>query len=226
MKITIHNSGSAGNLYQIGSLLIDPGVTLRTIKHALDFKLSTIDGCLILHAHGDHSAGARDLIKAGIDCYCSEYTAGALELSGHRVYIIEPGKQFEIGKYKIMPFDLVHDVPNLGVLISDGRDKCLVAVDTNYVPHRFGAGLTHIILGINYSMEILRENVEEGLINVDLAKRIVTNHMSLRTAKSFFRANDMSAVREIHIVHLSKFNSDPEVFKSEIERVTGRPVYV
>jgi len=175
-------------------------------------------------SYADHSKACKGLIKNAVDIYCSEYTAGALELSGHRLHIIEPLKQLTVGAWRIKPFLLVHDVPNLGFIMAMGDIKALYACDTNYVPYRF-TGLTHIILGVNYDLEILKDNVMAGRLNSDLAARIIKNHMSLDTARGFFQANDMAAVEEIHLIHLSAGNSDAAMFKSEIERVTARPVY-
>jgi phosphoribosyl 1,2-cyclic phosphodiesterase len=106
-----------------------------------------------------------------------------------------------------------------------GDEKLLFVIDTNYIPFRF-SGLTHIMIGVNFSLEILRENVTAGTVDIERAKRTIKNHMSLETAKAFFEANDMSSVREIHLLHLSSQNADADSFKSRIERVTGKPVYV
>lgn len=225
MNITIHHSGSAGNLYQIDNLLIEAGVPIKQIKKALNYGLSEIAGCLITHSHGDHACAARHIMRAGVDCYCSQDTANELGLSGHRLHIIESGKQIQIDAWAIKPFDLVHDVPCLGFLLAQGEEKLLYANDTNYVPYRF-RGLTHIMLGVNYDTEILVDNITCGYLNPEAGKRILKNHMSLDTAKGFFRANDMSRVEEIYLLHLSDGNSNAEKFKREIEQITGRPVYV
>lgn len=50
--------------------------------------------------------------------------------------------------------------------------------------------------------------------------------MSLETAKEFLRANDLSRVQEIWLLHLSDDNSDAERFKREIQGLTDKPVYV
>ena len=50
--------------------------------------------------------------------------------------------------------------------------------------------------------------------------------MSLETAKDFLRANDLTAVQEIWLCHLSDGNSDAERFKREIQALTGKPVYI
>jgi len=224
MNITVHHSGSRGNLYQVDDILIDPGVPIKATKKALNFRLSEIRACLCGHFHSDHSKAAKDILRAGIDLYCSQETAEALKLSGHRLHIIEPMKEFKINRWRILPFPLVHDAPNLGFLLQKGGKKCLYCNDTNYISHKF-RGLNFILLGVNYDAEILKENVATGTIDPEVAKRVLQNHMSLETAKGFFRANDMSKVEAIYLLHLSDANSDEERFKKEIETITGRPVY-
>jgi len=225
VNITIHHSGSSGNLYQVDNLLIEAGVSIKKIKKDLNYRLSEIAGCLISHSHGDHACAAKDFMKAGIDCYCSQDTAKELGISGHRLHILESGKQVQIGTWAVKPFILVHDALCLGFLLARGEEKALYASDTSYIPYRFN-GLTHILLGVNYDAEILVDNITCGYVNLEVGKRILRNHMSLDTAKGFFRANDMSQVEEIYLLHLSDGNSNAEKFRSEVQGITGRPVYV
>uniref|UniRef100_A0A6M3LH80 Putative beta-lactamase superfamily domain n=1 Tax=viral metagenome TaxID=1070528 RepID=A0A6M3LH80_9ZZZZ len=223
--IHVYHSGSTGNLYRIGNLLIEAGVPIREIKKALGFRLSEIAGCLVSHEHGDHAKGVHDLLKAGVDCYMGHETAAGIGVKGHRVHIVKPMDPFMVGDWKVLPFPLVHDVENLGFLMAKGKAKVLYATDTNYIPFRFN-GLTHIMLGVDYDSAVLKRNVLAGHIDPARASRTLTQHMSLQTALGFFRANDMSKVQEIHILHLSNANSDEKKFKEEIERATGRPVYI
>jgi phosphoribosyl 1,2-cyclic phosphodiesterase len=225
MNIKVHYTGSTGNLFQIDNLLIDPGVSIKRIKEALDYKLSDIAGCLVSHAHKDHCKGVNDIMKCGTSCYMSFETAQEINASGHRVNIIAPDKQFEIGNWKIKPFKLIHDVFNLGFLISKDDEKILFATDTAYIPYRF-KGLTGIMISIDFDLGQLKENVDLGHLDSGLAKRIIKNHMSLQNAVEFFKANDMSQVKEIYILHLSKLNSEPDHFREEIQKVTGRPTYL
>ena len=161
----------------------------------------------------------------GIDTYVGRETSEALGLSGHRLHVIEPMQQFTIGQWKIKPFSLPHDVPNMGFLISNGKDRLLYCTDCHYIPYRF-EGLTHIMISCNYDTETLKRNIKEGLVDVEVGKRVLTNHMSLDTVKGFLKANDLSKVREIWLLHLSDTNSNGEIFKREIMRVAGCPVYL
>jgi phosphoribosyl 1,2-cyclic phosphodiesterase len=181
---------------------------------------------LLTHEHQDHARAAKDLLKSGVDVYMSQGTAEALKLSGHRLHIIEAHKQFSIGPWAILPFETIHDAAEpLGFLASEGHHKILYVTDTCYVPYRF-RGLTHILIEANYATDILNQNRNNGIIEVDMKRWIVKNHMSLGTVKGFLRANDLSRVREIHLLHLSDRNSDAARFKREIQALAGKAVYI
>ena len=78
----------------------------------------------------------------------------------------------------------------------------------------------------NYSLDILRANVEAGLIEPALKSRILKSHFSLENVKEFLKANDLSKVQEIWLLHLSDGNSNAERFKREIQELTGKMVFV
>ena len=140
MEIQTYHSSSTGNLYKIDDLLIDPGVPIKQIKRCLDHRLCDITACLISHEHQDHIRGARDLMRCGVDCFMTQGTADAAPLSGHRVHIIEAGKQFHIGSWQILPFRAVHNAAEpVGFLLFSefNGSKLIYAVDTQFVPYRF-----------------------------------------------------------------------------------------
>lgn len=224
-------SSSTGNCYRISDgstpLLIEAGISYKEIQKKLDFQLSGIAGVLISHEHKDHSKSAADLVKAGINCYMSRGTAEALNISGHRVKIIKPLQQFQIGTWSVLPFETQHDCPgSLGFLLAnqDG-ERVLFATDTYYVKYRF-VGLNVIMIECNYAADILKANVEAGLVSVEQKNRLIQSHFSLENVKEFLKANDLSQVREIHLLHLSSDNSDAARFKREIQELTGKMVAV
>jgi len=156
----------------------------------------------------------------------SNGTAEALELSHHRLHIIKAYNQFQVGDWTIMPFETIHDaVEPLGFLMAQGKVKLLFAIDTEYISHRF-SGLTHILIGVNYSMEIVKSRLKSGELNSGLWRRIIKSHMSLETLLDFLRANDLGQVRKIYLLHLSDSNSDAKLFKLKVQEVTGKEVIV
>lgn len=231
IRIKTLASGSSGNAYLIddghSQLLLECGINFKDIQIALNFKTSDISGCLVSHEHKDHSKGIKDVLRAGIDVYTSQGTADAEGIKHHRLKIIESKKTYSIGTWKVLPFDVEHDVNEpLGfLLMNEVGDKLLFATDTYYVRYRF-KGLTHIMVECNYSMDILEENIASGRVHKAMKRRLLKSHFSLENVKEFLKANDLSKVQEIHLMHLSNDNSDEARFKREIQELTGKPVYI
>ena len=78
----------------------------------------------------------------------------------------------------------------------------------------------------NWSEELLRKNAESGSVESNRASRTIRNHMSLERLIEMLKANNLSQVREIHLLHLSDANSDESEFKLKVQEATGVPVYV
>ena len=78
----------------------------------------------------------------------------------------------------------------------------------------------------NYSETIMNEQLEKGCLNKSLAQRIQQSHFALENVIDFMKSNDWSEVTGIYLLHLSSANSDAEMFKREIQRITGKFVKV
>ena len=231
MEIRVLASGSKGNAYLISdgisSLLIEAGIPFAEIREKLNFRTSEISCCLISHGHQDHCKAVADVMKAGIDVYCSEGTAKEANLSGHRLHVVRSLEQFVAGKnYLVMPFDLQHDSEEpLGFLVYSAHERLLYVTDSQYIKYRF-QGLTQIAVECNYSLDLIRRSVKSEEFNLHLKNRIMKNHLSLESLMNFCQANDLSKVQSIHLLHLSDINSDAEMFKRSIQELTGKPVVI
>lgn len=230
MKIKTIATGSTGNCYLIDDgetqLLIELGITFKKIQQALNYQTSKVAACLISHSHQDHCKGAQGALDASMDIYMSKATTDEIGIQHNRIRRYTNKKQFRIGSMVILPFDVKHDVENHGFLIqSDNGSKLLFATDTYYVKYVF-KGLTHLMIEANYSEAILDENIERGTIHPFLAKRIKASHFSLENVLEFLKANDLSKVEEIHLLHLSNSNSDEQIFKKSVQEATGKLVFV
>lgn len=222
-------SGSGGNVYSISDgktlLMLDCGIRWTKIQEAFNFQTSKVKACLLSEDHGDHSKAVKQVARAGIDVYLSKGTLETLGVSGHRYHPIEALKQFQVGSWKVMPFDKIHDCKEgLGFLLKSGNEKALFITDTSFIKHRF-RGLTLIAIGISYDAETLKENIVTGKLDPSVGKRILKNHLSLSTALEFFRANDLSELKETHLLHMSELNSNRDRFVNAVQVATGRPVY-
>lgn len=223
-------SSSKGNAYWVTDgktpLLLEAGIPVMQIKKAINFTLSEVHGCLVTHEHMDHGKAVKDLMKAGVDCYMSQGTAGALKVAGHRLKTIEAKKQFSIGSWTILPFDTVHDAADpLGFLLASGSEKLLFLTDTAYCKYRF-KGVSHLMIECNYMPGILRKNVSAGTIVIPQKNRLLHSHFSLDNVLEFLNANDLSALQEIWLLHLSDGNSNEAAMKEAAQKATGKPVYV
>jgi len=227
MEIKVLASGSSGNAYFVSDdttpLLLEAGIPFRLIERGLNFQVYTLAGCLITHEHADHARAAHDLMRAGVDCYMSRGTADALKVSGHRLRIIKALRQFRIGTWAVKPFQAHHDAaePLCFLMADQCRGKLLFATDTAYIAYRFEE-LTHLMIEANYAAPLLKDNTGSS----ELRRSILQDHMSLETLARMLRANDLSKVEEIHLLHLSNNNSDADMFKQRIQEITGKPVYI
>lgn len=179
-----------------------------------------------MNIDGDHSKAVKNIMAAGINCFVSYGTGKALSLSGHRMKIVKAKTPFRIGTFQVMAFDVNHDAKEpTGFLIQSGKEKLLFATDTFYLKYKF-LNLTHIMLECNYSATILEQNIKSGAVHESLRKRIEMSHFSLENVIEFFKANDLSELKEIHLIHLSDTNSNSEIFKTEIQKLTGVPTFI
>lgn len=227
MEIKILASGSTGNCFRVSdgktSLLLEAGIPIKKIKEGCGFDLTSIAGCLITHEHGDHAKAARDVMTAGVDIYATEGTTEALNLDGwHRYHRIEPMLRFRIGTFIILPFEVHHDAAEpVGYFITSSAtgERLLFMTDTYYTQFKF-PGLTHIMIEANYSNDALTDSD-----NDPRRHRLRRSHMSLESCIELLKANDLSRLREIWLIHLSGSNADSEEFRRKVQEATGCPVY-
>ena len=217
-------SSSSGNLHSITdgetTIIVDCGLPWKQVQKAFDFKTSGISAVLCCHAHLDHSKGVPGAAGAGLNVYLLPETRKALRLSGHRYHDIKLFETFSIGTIAVKAFSLEHDVPNCGFLFAGGGEKSVYITDTYYSKFRF-TGLNIIAIECNYSIPTLAPDLPP-----EQRKRLLRSHFSLENLKIFLSKNDLSRVREIWLLHLSRGNSDAENFKREIAAQTGIPVQV
>ena len=231
MDIKVLASGSRGNAYLVSDgvtpLLLECGIPIKQIRQGLDFGLSDVAACLVSHEHKDHSKAVEDVFRMGVDIYSSPGTFKALGLNGHRLRPVKDKQSFEVGSWLIRAFETQHDCAEpLGYLLHSKvtGERLVFATDTYYVRYKF-PGLTHIMIECNYASDILQANLDAGLVHPAMRRRLLTSHFSLDNVKEFLRANDLSKVREIWLLHLSDGNSDAERFKREIQELTGKMVF-
>lgn len=162
-------------------------------------------------------------MQRGITVYgnadVAEFYEGVQEIAALREYTV--------GTFRILPFEAEHDVPCYGYQVTSTKtdEKLVYITDSAYVRYTF-TGLTHIMIEANYDEDIMLSNVRDEKIPFSLAERVAGTHMSIDTLIDLLRANDMTKVRQIYLLHLSDNNSDAEAFKKMVQQETGVEVYI
>ena len=125
MKLKVLNSGSDGNCYILTSdsnkhLILDCGVSIKTIKKGLEFDIENTVAALCTHTHNDHSKAIPNLQKMGIPVW-QPY------LSDHK------RQRTHFGEFECESFELPHNgCPNVGYLIRVGGQVIAYMTDMEY----------------------------------------------------------------------------------------------
>lgn len=227
MKFEALASSSAGNLYVVSDaetmLLLECGLTYKKLRKALDFDMGRISACLVSHSHADHSKSVPDLIKDGIKVYMSEGTADSLDVEG--AIPIQSMEQFNIGSLDIIPFEVYHDAAEpLGFLIKSRVDGDVLAFATDTVNLRYKfPGLNILAIESNFDPVILSRSEK---LPEKTKHRIENTHMSIDVLCDYLRTLDLSACREIYLLHLSDGMSHEGHFINKVSRVVPPHVKV
>ena len=221
IDVRILGSGSSGNAYIVSNgdttLLLECGLSIKTLQVATQYRITDIDACLVSHEHGDHSKAAKHLAKFGLDIYMSAGTKEVIDANEHRFKVFQTSaplryKPFTIRSFHVAPFRAIHDAKEpIGFRITDtsSRETLTFLTDSVYCPYRFN-GSTIFMVEINYIKEIIDKNTEEESMNVGRRNRTVESHMSLETAVDFLKSSGAEWSRAIYAMHLSDLNSDEE----------------
>ena len=221
-------SGSSGNFYEVNDgetrIAIECGLPFKKIQALCGHQTAQYAAFLVSHEHQDHAKAVPKLVERGIPVYLSEGTAKALKVDGHSVHVIPPLLVQKIGSFIVKPFPTEHDAREpFGFLLLSAATgkKLLFATDTKCIRYRF-KGIHEIAIECNYSEEMLGEADLPDVVK----KRITRSHMSLEAVKEFLRQTDLRDTERIHLLHLSANNSRADFFQQEIQRLTGKEVYV
>lgn len=216
MKLKCIATGSTGNCYTLTSdsgetLILDCGIPIKEIKKGLDWNIRNVVGCIVSHAHSDHSKSVKDFEAMGIPVFTPYISLKPMRM----------GKEFKIQAFDLTTVDgrWTHtnadgsECPCYGFLITHpDMGRMIYATDTELIKWRF-KNVNHILLGVNYDPELL---------SGDDAKKnhVVRGHMSIDTACEFVKANYSDGLQNVIMCHLSSENSDKDSFIEKMKKVS------
>lgn len=218
MKLKCIATGSTGNTYALISdtgeiLLLDLGVSEKTIKKGIDWKISNVVGAAISHGHKDHSLSVEDFKSMGIPIYAP--------------YLKIDYMSMNMGEFTVKPFDLTTVDGRWTHTNADGTEcscygfliahkemgRMLYITDTELIKWRF-KGINHILLGVNY---------DKDLVDTDnpKANHVFRGHLSIDTACDFVKANYSNSLQNVIMCHLSSENADKDSFIEKMKNAVN-----
>lgn len=230
MELKVLGSSSSGNCYILDNgkeaLILEAGVRFQEVKKALGYNLRKVVGCLITHRHQDHAKYIKAMVDNGFYTLALPDVWETRGVWGSRSVPIVPKHGYKLGRFKVLPFNACHDVPCVGYFIEHPECGRVMFLTDSCECLSLFSNLNHVLIECNYSMLKLIEAVNAGLTPKTQIDRLPNSHMELQTCKSVLSDIDLSNVYNIVLLHLSDHNSDRLQFVSEIERHTGKVVYV
>lgn len=234
MRLTVINSGSKGNCYILHNereaLMLEAGAPFTEVLRAVGPAVcSRINGCLLSHEHGDHAKYVKDVLDHAIPVYATPGTIDALK--GKQSKICRPVNFLSnlqdsdealpwmterIGGFMVLPFKTIHDAASpCGFFIKHADfGHLLFATDTRFIPNRF-KDLTNIMIECNYDEGRLAARTD---IPDSLKDRIRMSHQSIDTCIEALKANDLSKVCKIILIHISEGDGDVRSFEERVEK--------
>lgn len=165
MNYNIISTGSQGNAVVVNDyILIDCGVPFK----ALNEVYRNLKIVLLTHIHTDHFkkttlkrlADERPTLRFA----CCEWLVQPLVECGinkSNIDVLEIGKVYDYGVFKVSPIKLYHDVPQCGYRLFCGDEKAIYATDTEHLNGIEAKGYDLYMIEANYTEEDLQRRIEE-----------------------------------------------------------------
>ncbi len=219
-------SGSSGNSLFVETpttkLLIDAGESSKKIENALtnlNIDANNIDGILVTHEHIDHIKGLGTFAKKfNIPVYANKETWDAMPEITQKIepscqHNFIPYEKFDIGDFKILPFQIPHDAANpCGFNLFYGEQKISIATDLGHMDTKLIKYLEEsefVLLEANYDPNILKCSKYPYTLKQRIAgpNGHLSNEMAGKTISYLLK----SGLSKVMLGHLSKENNFPEL---------------
>lgn len=215
MRLKCLGSSSAGNCYLLTSdsgetLILDCGIPIKEIKKGLDWNIRNVVGCIVSHAHSDHSKSVKDFEAMGIPVFTPYISLKPMRM----------GKEFKIQAFDLTTIDgsWTHTnadgtpCPIFGFLITHKEmGRMLYITDCELIKWKF-KDINYILLGVNYDKDLIDRDTGK-------ANHVFRGHLSIDTACDFVKANYSDSLQNVIMCHLSAENADRDSFIEKMKKV-------
>ncbi|WP_454999822.1 MBL fold metallo-hydrolase [Capnocytophaga gingivalis] len=197
------NSGSEGNavIYN-NAIMVDCGVSLKALQ---EVKRS-LKIVLLTHKHSDHlkirTLQRLQAERPTLRVACGDFLLEELPCIKN-IDVLQVGKIYDYGAFKVSPVKLYHDVPNFGwrIFLPNGQ-KIFHATDTVHLEGITAKGYDLYAIEHNYCEEYIQQAIEEARANGEYTHAYgnINTHLSIQQARAFIEANrkESSEVLELH----------------------------
>lgn len=201
--VKVISSGSEGNavIYN-NAIMVDCGVTLKALQE-VKRSLKII---LLTHKHSDHlkirTLQRLQAERPTLRVACGDFLLEELPCIKN-IDVLQVGKIYDYGAFKVSPVKLYHDVPNFGwrIFLPNGQ-KIFHATDTVHLEGITAKGYDLYAIEHNYCEEYIQEAIEEARANGEYTHAYgnINTHLSIQQAMAFIEANrkESSEVLELH----------------------------
>ena len=203
IQAKVISSGSEGNavIYN-NAIMVDCGVSLKALE-AVKRSLKIV---LLTHKHGDHlklrTLQRLQTERPTLRVACGNFLLEEL-LCIKNIDVLQVGKIYDYGAFKVSPVKLYHDVPNFGwrIFLPNGQ-KIFHATDTVHLEGITAKGYDLYAIEHNYCEEYIQQAIEEARANGEYTHAYgnINTHLSIQQARAFIEANrkESSEVLELH----------------------------
>ena len=203
IQTQVINSGSEGNavIYN-NAIMVDCGVTLKALQ---EVKRS-LKIVLLTHKHSDHlklrTLQRLQAERPTLRVACGDFLLEELPCIKN-IDVLQVGKIYDYGSFKVSPVKLYHDVPNFGwrIFLNNGQ-KIFHATDTVHLEGITAKGYDLYAIEHNYCEEYIQQAIEEARANGEYthAYSNINTHLSAQQARAFIETNrkESSEVLELH----------------------------
>lgn len=194
MKYFIIGTSSEGNgIIYHNEILVDVGFNYKRLRP----YLRPIKYIFLTHEHGDHFQlhTIKKIQSERPDIYWivpKHLVEKIKKINLKNVFVVEAGRSYKIGSYKIKVDELYHDVPNVAYHIyTSDNHKTLHATDTGEIDHISAYHYDLIMLEANHDkidmLNRMIEKTEKGLFSHEI--RAFDVHLSFDQWESFVEKN-------------------------------------